>query len=135
MATYPQIEAALLSALVNSSDLQNHIAGRIFRQVVPPKTAFPYVVFDYLGGEILYRSPRPELDVYYQFDYIDVTMAGAEAGSAIVQAVLNSITPSVAGWHVYDARSEGPVVMEQDQGIVFYVFGNRYRLRAERTEV
>lgn len=102
MATYPDIDAALYTALDAS-------IVDVYREFAPDGAALPYVIFYLTAGGPTNTEPGIVLDQVYRVESRGSTQAEAFAAHQAVYAALHNQTLNIAGWGNYWTACEGEV--------------------------
>lgn len=131
MAVFPAIEKGIVLALTSSTPLTDYVASRIYRQIAPPQTPMPYVMFKHVHGGLNRDNPRPHLDLRYRIECVHVSWKAAEAGSELIQTAMHAAPLTLDGWDNFDTFSGGKYAMTEvgDTESIFHV-GMFYRIRA-----
>lgn len=131
MAVYPAIEKGIVLALEASTPVTDYVGTRIFRQLAPPQTDYPFIMFKHVHGGLHQDSPRPTLDLRYRIECVAESWEAADQGSARIQAALHTAPLTIDGWDNFDTFSGGKYVQaEVTETQTFYHVGMFYRIRA-----
>lgn len=125
--------------------LLGSFGGRVYRDLAPAGTDYPFVILSIVNAESSYEHQRrPEL-VTVRAIVVDDDAAGADGGAFLVEGAINlkgtqqatsgALDAGSYGWEVVivrKVRDQAPP-MELDQGRMVFRAGADYRFKLERS--
>lgn len=121
--TLPAVDEAIYSVLSGAADVITLAGDRVYADVVPSGTAYPYARF-YTGSSVAsHQTPRPFFNEVYRVEAVDVDPTAAKTLIGAIAGALDGVTLAITGWaNVRTEIERRNVLTGLEQGITIWRF-------------